>query len=154
MTSDTLDPSVDTLRARARARRRAFARSSDSRFVRTMRTVMDDYLKAREEGVSREDAVKGIEAALRELWAKPPSRFVSACGRCDDTGWRYLACTHGQRCGRRSCSDREEAYAHAMVIPCDCAKGDRFKARLQSLEEEVARVGRTKKRTGFTRIGQ
>lgn len=152
MTTETLEPDVQTLRQQARERRRAFARSSDSRFVAAMKAVMRDYLQAREEGVPREDAVKGIEAALRELWPKRPSKFSARCGACDDTGWRLMACHHGLRCGRERCSEREDTYAHAFAVPCDCAKGDRFRARLQSLEEEVARVGRTKKRTGFSRM--
>ena len=152
MTTETLEPDVQTLRQQARERRRAFARSSDSRFVAAMKTVLQDYLHARAQGMLRDDAVKGIEAALRELWPKRPSKFSARCGACDDTGWRLMECSHALRCGRESCSRREDNYAHAFVVPCACGKGDRFRARLQSLEEEVARVGRTKKRTGFSRM--
>lgn len=115
---DILD--VVELRAEARERRRTFANSAESRFVRTMKTVMKDYLQARAEGLSRADGLKGIEAVVREVWPMRPTRFGPTCAACDDTGWRLLACTHAARCGRRQCSDREESYAHDMVTPCAC----------------------------------
>lgn len=136
-----------------RAARRAFAKSPDSAFVRTMRTVIADYLKAREQGITREEGIRGIEAALREVWPKNTSRFTPNCDVCDDIGWAYHQCVDGNRCGRESCA-RNPEREHSYVTPCYCAKGERFRARPRQVEDELAAVGKTqKKRGGFSRVG-
>lgn len=142
------------LRQQAKANRRAFAQSIDSRFVREMKRVMTDYLAARAQGVSREDGIKGIEAALRELWPKRPTKYPT-CDGCDNTGWHIRYCTHALRCGRERCSECEEAYEHSFATPCDCPLGDRFRKRLLEVTEELTRIGKTKnrKKTGFSRVG-
>lgn len=133
------------LRASARASRRDFAQSSMGRFERVMRAAMRDYLSVREQGVSREDAVKGIEAVLRDVWPIKGPRYCPVCDVCDDTGWRLRTCTHELRCARtRICHYAEPEWKHTYVVPCDCAAGDKFRAKLQTREDALVSIGRTK----------
>jgi hypothetical protein len=150
-----LDP--DELRKAARASRRAFAASPLSRFVNKMQECMRDYLKAREQGVSREDAVKGIEEVIRDVWPKRPSKFQTCVG-CDDTGWRLVECNHGLRCGRERCSWGDTTWVHDFVVACECAKGEPFRRSGQKRqprgEDDLSEVGKTRKRkSGFSRFG-
>lgn len=154
--SEVLDP--DALRRSASAARKAFAASPLSRFVRKMREVMRDYLKARSEGVSREDAVKGIEEVLRAEWPKRPSQFKT-CDGCDNTGWRLTECSHRMRCNRYNCGIAEPSWAHDYVVPCECPKGDPFRRSGQpkyiAPDDDLTSAGKTrgKKSRGFTRFG-
>lgn len=142
-------------RAEARKKRRAFASSPLSAFVRVMRKCMELYLKARGDGVSREDGVKGIEAELIAAWPKKVSRFAPACSTCDDTGWDEHICFDGHRCGRKWCHDAHPAHEHRYVIACVCPAGDKHRKRIVTVEDEIARAGRMakKKASGFTRVG-
>ena len=143
------------VRKLAQQGRRAFEASPLSRFVRKMREVMDDYLKAREAGVSREDAVKGIEDVLRAEWTHRPSKF-DTCGACDNTGWRMTECIHGMRCNRYKCGISESSWWHPYAVPCDCPNGDKHRKRLVQVDDELASIGKAKRRKkpgGFTRIG-
>lgn len=141
-------------RAAARANRRAFASSPLSAFVRLMRTCIDLYLKARKDGVSREDGIKGIEAELRGAWPKAVSKFTPACSSCDDTGWEEHLCFDRRRCGRKWCADAHPAHEHRYVIACVCPSGDKHRKRIATVEDEIARATRVaKKKPSFTRIG-
>lgn len=155
MTTD-FDQNQAALREQAKQGRRAFALTPLSRFVQKMQEVMRDYLKARESGVSREDAVLGIEEVLRAEWPRKPSKFKT-CDGCDDTGWHLMFCTHEMRCQRPVCQEKHPAWEHTYVVPCDCAKGDPFRRSglrpERSLDDELSGVGKTKKRGGFTRFG-
>jgi hypothetical protein len=125
-----LDP--DELRKAARASRRAFAASPLSRFVNKMQECMRDYLKAREQGVPQDDAIRGIEEVILAEWPKRPSKFQTCVG-CDDTGWRLVECNHGLRCGRERCS---------------------WQKRQPRGEDDLSEVGKTRKRkSGFSRFG-
>jgi hypothetical protein len=156
MTAD-LEPTPQELRQQAKAGRRAFASSPLSRFVRKMREVITDYLKARESGVSREDAVKGIEEVLRAEWPKRLSKFET-CAGCDDSGWRLTECVHGMRCNRYRCGIAESSWYHEYVVPCECQKGDKFRRSgmvpQRSPDDDLSSVGKTKKRGGFARLGR
>lgn len=133
------------MRKAARTKRKAFAASVFSPFVRAMRKAMGLYLDARREGVSREDAEKGLELELREAWPKSVSKFAPACGSCDDTGWTEHTCWERHRCGRKVCADNPERQ-HLFVEPCGCAAGDRMRKKIRTTEDAIAAAGRTSKR--------
>lgn len=160
MTTPTPDQPVDladwlSLRKKAREARRTFARSPMSRFVAKMREVIADYLTAREQGVSREAAVGGIEEVLRAEWPHRPSKFEQ-CGSCDDTGWRLTECVHGMRCGRKRCGLSESSWWHSYAVPCECTSGDKHRKKVAQMEDDLANVGKVKSRKrsgGFTRAG-
>lgn len=148
----TVPIDIDAAKA-ARASRRAFASSPVSAFVRKMRDVIALFLRAREEGVSREDGIRGIEEELRAAWPKTVSKFKPACDECDDTGWREMVCWDRQRCGRKLCAANPERQ-HAYVVACECAAGDRMRRRQRTTDDDLAAVGKTaKKRGGFSRFG-
>ena len=152
MSEPTTDPQA--LRQQARQARRAFASEPVSAFVRTMRDVMAQYLRARAEGVSREDAVRGIEAELREAWPGNTSKFVPDCAFCDDTGWREHVCTEALRCGRERCARQHPAWEHPYVASCGCQTGQTHRRRVQTPDDAVNATGRTQKpKKGFTRFG-
>lgn len=152
---------VEALRQQARAGRKAFAQSVLSRFVVKMREVIADYLKARSEGVSREDGIRGIETVLRAEWPGRTSRY-DTCAGCDNTGWRLTECNHGMRCGRRRCAFEADDYTHTFVVPCECGLGDKFRETLRRRAEKAAggggddltAVGKTKKRGSWARLGR
>src|SRR5688572_4981842 len=135
-----------------RANRRAAA--PDTGFVRTMKSVMTQYLKARADGVSREDGIRGIAEELRAAWPKSVSKFDVDCQACDDTGYVEMTCWDQQRCGRKWCAGNAESE-HRYVVPCHCAKGERKvkRERVFTPEDAIAAQARTKKKRGFTRIG-
>lgn len=139
----------------ARASRRAFSKTIDSAFVRTMKGVMVEYLKARAGGVSREDGLRGIEEELRSAWPKGVSKFQPSCDACADTGYVDHVCWDQHRCGRETCQLRPESQ-HGYVTVCHCLKGDRFRRKVRAAEDEIAAAVKTqrKKRGGFTRMGQ
>jgi hypothetical protein len=138
-----------------RKARRAFAKSTDGAFVRAMREAMGEFERMRSEGVSREDACRGIEAVLREVWPHRPSKFAPRCGECADTGYREMVCWDQQRCGREVCAMNPEKQ-HAYVVPCECPAGDRIRPKFRTSDDDLAAVGRTMKRKprGFSRLGQ
>lgn len=157
MSVDLDDP--ETLRAAARRERRVFAQSPLSPFVTAMQACMRDYLAARAQGVSQEDAVKGLEEVVRAVWPARRSKFPPACTVCEDLGWRLVECHHGLRCGRERCSWADETWTHPFVVPCGCAQGDRFRRSgqrpVRSPEDEVEAAGkrRTRRRApSFARL--
>lgn len=133
------------LRRTIRAKRRAFAASADSAFVKAMKHAMGLYLQARRDGVSREDAEKGLELEIRGCWPKGVSKFAPVCSHCGDTGWMEHTCWDQHRCGREVCAKNPERQ-HLYVEPCACQKGDRLRAKVATQDEATARAGRTAKR--------
>jgi uncharacterized protein YegP (UPF0339 family) len=136
----------DAKQARAAAwkARQEFKKSPEGKFTRSMKAAMGEYLRMREQGVSRDDAVKGIEAVLRATWPFK-TREKQTCDSCDGTGWRLKVCQHMARCAReRICWQAEPEWEHDYVVPCDCELGDRFKPAVRSAEQELASVGRKK----------
>lgn len=153
MNVETSDPQA--LRQAARAKRKAFTASPDGAFVRAMKSAMAEYHQMRAADVSREDACQGLEAVLRDAWPHVPSKFSPACDACADTGWRETLCWHEARCGRRRCHDLHPSTEHPYGVPCDCAAGDRMRAKVKTQEDAIAAVGRTQKaKKGFQRFGQ
>jgi len=144
-TIDRAASELTTLRRAVRAGRRAFAISMDSVFVKAMKKAMELYRQARGQGVSRADALKGLELEVRGAWAKPPSKFAPACGSCDDTGWVEHTCWDRHQCGRRVCANNPERQ-HLYVDPCGCANGDRMRKRVRTTDDAIAAAGRTQKR--------
>jgi hypothetical protein len=137
----------------ARETRRAFASSGASPFVAVMQGVIGQYLQARLDGVSREDGIRGIDAELRGAWPKSVSKFKPACDACDDTGYQEHTCWESQRCGREVCAKNPDRQ-HLYVEPCHCPKGDRFRPKFRSSDDDLASVGRMKKKTrGWRGIG-
>lgn len=143
---------ADAKRA-VKASRRAFATTPASRFVKAMWQAMALYLGARRDGVSREDAARGLEEELRAAWPKSVSKFAPACGDCEDTGYVEHICWERHRCGRRTCAENPERQ-HAFVEPCICAKGQKFTAKVRHVSDAIAAAGRTQKKRGMSRFGQ
>lgn len=142
-------------RKAARAGRRAFRQMPIvSAFVAAMQRAIGLYREARGQGVSREDACRGLELELREAWPKSVSKFRPACDACEDTGFVEMTCWDQQRCSRKLCADNPERQ-HPYVVPCHCIKGDRFKPRQVSQDDVIAAAGRTakKKARGWRQVG-
>jgi hypothetical protein len=137
----------------ARAQRAAFRQSPDAGFVRTMQGAITQYLAARADGVSRDDAVRGLDEELRGAWPKSVSKFNPNCDACADTGWREVLCWDSHRCGRETCAKNPERQ-HFYVVICDCPKGDRFRKQEANHEDAIARAGRMPKKRTFSRMGQ
>ena len=97
-----------------------------STFVRSMGDAMTQYLTMRREGVARDDAVKGLEAVLRDSWPTATTKFPPHCDHCEDTGVEDRVCEPYFRCGRRVCQERGEEWEHRYVVPCSCAQGQRY----------------------------
>ena len=114
-------------------------------FVQTMTATMGEYLRMRAQGVSREDAERGIEAVLREAWPKRTTKFPPQCDECDDTGWAYHVCTHQMRCSTHAQRDLHPSVEHSYVTPCHCAKGDRHRKQARGLDDEIAAVGKVQR---------
>lgn len=130
----------------ARAQRQAFRHSSEAGFVRTMQHAIQQFLDARSQGVSREDACKGLEAELRGAWPKAPSKFSPDCSECDGTGWHEHTCWSEQRCGRERCARQHPAWEHVYVTPCGCVRGDSHRQRVAAVEDALTAAGRTQRR--------
>jgi hypothetical protein len=137
-----------------RASRRAFAASPASGFVKAMRSAIQQYLDAIGQGVTREDASKGLELELREAWPKSVSKFKPACDSCDDTGYIDRVCWDRHRCSREVCQRNPERQ-HAYVEVCHCPKGDAKRPKQFTPDDAISGAGRTakKKPRGFTRFG-
>lgn len=154
--TDVLAAQVEmaALRKQARDARRAFARSRLGPFAKAMLGAMADYDRVRREGVSHDDASRGLEAVLRESWPGKTSKFAAVCDACDDTGYREMRCWDRQQCGRHKCATYPE-NEHNYVVPCECAAGDKKRGRQRTPDEALTSIGRTqKKRGGFSRMGQ
>lgn len=151
--ADPIAAEHQALRKDAASKRREFAWSAPGRFARVMRDAITEFLKMRTAGVAHEDACKGLEGVIRDVWPARASKH-HPCDSCDDTGRRLTSCTHAMRCGRYNCSLAEAEWEHSYVVPCDCTQGDRYRHRPRTEEDELAAVGRRKKPTrGFSRFG-
>lgn len=136
-----------------RAARRAFAKSPESAFVKAMRRTMALYDDARRQGVSRPDAIRGIEAELRGAWPKSVSKFRPTCDACEDTGYVDRICEDGSRCGREVCAKNPDRV-HRYVEHCHCPKGSAKVKRTYTPEDAIAAAGKTaKKRPGWRQVG-
>lgn len=156
MNTDPLREEHNRLKAEARANRREFAKTPESAFVKEMREAIVGYLQMRAQGIAREDACKGLELVLRSAWPKKATKYPALCDLCDDTGWRLRTCTHQMRCERRFCREAHPAHEHDYVQACDCVAGDRKRARVVQVEDEIAAASRMakKKPRGFSAIGR
>lgn len=158
MSRDPLRDEHEMLQRAVLASRRQFEQSIDSEFVREMKAATDEYLKAREAGVSKDDAVKGLELVLRSVWQKPVSKFHEDCEVCQDTGWQTRFCTHDMRCGRKVCREQHPSHEHRYVEPCACPAGDRFRPRGPATDPDDAIAqaarGKRKKATGWRQVGR
>lgn len=122
-------------------------------FVKAMREVIDAYLQARAEGVSRVDAAKGVEAVLRSVWPFPPTKFGPQCLICDDIGYEELLCRVWARCRREKCVSKGEDWQHLYVVPCTCQKGDKFRPRTYTPDDAMAQVGKVSKpKKGWSKL--
>lgn len=153
---DQLREEHESLQRAVKLSRREFAASVESAFVKAMRQAMDEYLAMRTAGVSRDDAVKGLEAVLRETSPFKLTKFPVACPTCEDTGWEPRICWHELRCGSKACHDAHPGHEHRHVSPCGCMKGDRFRPRQYAPEDEIAAAGKVRKPKprGFSRVGR
>lgn len=101
--------------------------------VQEFQSAMDDYLAMRAAGVSREDAVKGIEGLLRALL--PPKRMEPwhfECEACEDSGWETRSCHPGTRvtCGLRRCDG--EHPEHTYAVACWCRETNKTYQRMKA----------------------
>jgi hypothetical protein len=113
------------------------------------------YLKARGEGVSREDGIRGLEEELRAAWPKGVSKFKPACEDCEDTGFIDRVCWERMRCGREVCAKNPDRQ-HGYVDICHCPNGEKKRGRRAfTPDDAITAAGRTqKKRGGFARVGR
>lgn len=146
MSDELVNALVEFTSARqvARANRAAFKKSPASKFVKSMQAAMREYERMLSEGVSSDDAERGIEAVLHDTWPHTPRRS-DTCGTCDGTGWRERLCQHAVRCNRKKCGLSEPQWEHAYVVPCDCVDGDRHRAKIPTGEDSLVSVGRSKR---------
>jgi hypothetical protein len=84
--------------------------------------AMRDYLQARREGVSQEDGVLGIEAALRDSGLFKTSKFFQ-CERCDGTGLIH------RECPSYPCQRPPNHAPHTYGEPCECTTGDKWRPK-------------------------
>lgn len=154
--SDTPDDDVTTLRRAARDGRRAFARSQDGQIATQLKDAWREYERMRREGVSRDDACRGLELILRDVF--PATPYGPDCTICDDTGWRIKTCSDRLRCARRRCAHADPEWEHTYAVLCDCPKGDAKRQRVLAAEDALAAVGRAQQRKpparGFRRMGE
>lgn len=154
--SDPLAQEHAQLRAGVRQQRREFAGSVEGKFATVMWNAVKSYLRMREEGVPREDALKGLELVVREHWPRGRQReWKYLCDDCRDTGWKSGRCRPYARCKPDHDyldADRE----HDFVSPCHCGQGDRFRRQSADMdsEAELAKVGRKRKTTNWSRPGR
>lgn len=135
--------------------RHKFAVSTDGVFARTMMAAMDEYHAARKAGMSREDACRGLEAVLRDVWPKPTTKFPPQCEACQGTGYRDMTCWHEQRCQREICHTAHPSFEHGYVVTCECTAGDKFRPVSQQPDDVVAAAGRMprkRKPQGWSRV--
>jgi hypothetical protein len=137
------------LKAEAREARRAFRSGPEHGLAHSLRTAMTDYQQMRGQGVSQEDACRGIETILRDVF--PQTKFPPRCEVCADTGWEEQVCDDGHRCGRRWCAHTEETYTHPYVQPCVCPSGDTVRQRPADAAVIAGRT--TRRKSHWTRVG-
>jgi hypothetical protein len=139
----------------ARKGRQAFAASVVSAFVKAMQGALALYLKARDQGVSREDGIRGLEEELRAAWPKGVSKFSPACDSCEDTGYIDRVCWERLRCGREVCAKNPDRQ-HNYVDICHCVNGDKKRGRAAfTPDDAITAAGRTQKRkSSWTRPGR
>ena len=150
MSTDTLRDEHEALQRAVVASRRNFSASPDGPFAKAMTEALNDYLGMRQAGVSRDDAVKGIEAVLREAWPHKPSKFGPQCQTCEDTGYVEHVCWDSQRCGRQRCLKLGASFEHRYLTRCGCMPVT------PTVDDsiEVAVRSRKPKPRGFSRFGQ
>lgn len=90
-----------------------------------MQEATNDYLTMREQGVPREDAIKGLEGMLRAFIV--PAREAAwhhECELCEDSGMELRTCypDSGPACGVRGCKRTAE---HSYTLPCACRETNR-----------------------------
>lgn len=155
MSADPLRDEHESLQRAVAASRRKFVLSVDSAFVRTMMDAMDEYHRMRSEGVSVEDACRGIESVLRSCWPKPISKFPPLCEDCHGTGYRDRTCCDRLRCQREKCNHAHASFEHRYVETCHCTAGDRFRPTQHEPEDAVIAAGRGRKKPrGWSSVGR
>lgn len=95
-------------------------------------------------GASDVEIARSIETWLRDRWVYT-REWHYLCDRCADCGLVVLECPT-IRCGRR-----REHGRHEYVQPCDCAKGETWKAKPRTPETAVAAAAKVKP---MTRLGR
>jgi len=126
-------------------------------FVRACMDAMDQYRAFRSQGVSREDAIKGLETVLRDVWPKNVSKFPPSCDACEDTGYIGKVCAPYVRCERQNCQRHGEDWQHRYVVMCHCEKGEAFKRaelRKHAHDEPEITIGKVNKpQPSWKRLG-
>jgi len=158
--TEKLNPLPEETRWEAQKKRRerqSFAKEC-SAFVIALQAAMVEYFSFRKQGVSREDAIKGLEVVIRDVWPKQVSKFTADCDACDDTGFQEDICRPYVRCGRKECDRHGEDFQHRYVRFCFCAKGEGFRRKAHKTPEPetaVAQIGKTakSKKGSWNRLG-
>ena len=152
-----LNPLPAETKAEAREKRRARRefRAIFTPFVKAMREAITGYLGMRKQGVSREDAIKGLEVVLRDVWPKQVTKFPANCDACDDTGYVEKICAPYVRCERQTCQRKGDEFQHRYVVLCHCDKGQAMaRAQVRKYAEPevgIGKVGKPKK--SWQRLG-
>lgn len=104
-------------------------------FVEAMRL----WDRQKEEGVSLDARLQGLEKTLRAAW--PQRReWKYLCAACNDHGLIISVVDEGEGYG-----------AYDVGRPCHCAKGDRFRTPTRVDADAFQQAGKTRK---MTRVGR
>lgn len=155
MSEPVVDLEIAAAKRSATLNRSKFIRSPEGQFARLMMAAMREYHRMRDEGVSREDAIRGVEIELRDSWPLRRIARAEPCVGCGGTGWRLTSCDYSLRCQRENCQSTPPEWTHPYVVPCDCELGDRFRPSANANFDPLASVGRSKKKKEktWTRLG-
>lgn len=140
-----LTPAEAAAKAESDRHKREEARSSIG-LAEALAKAQAEYLQMRAQGVSREDAVRGIEQVLRDLY--PLRRLWRYhCETCQDLGWAI----------ERVAYRLDPKLTYEAAVFCSCRYGlARLEAERQreARTHDVTQAGRTsRRRSGFVRVG-
>lgn len=103
------------------------------------------YESMRRNGMTKEQADYALEQHLRSVMTHV-QEWKYICEQCDDTGLEILNCPD-VRCQRRA-----EHGPHTYGVPCRCRKGDRWRDRPQTPDDDLTAAANMPKR--MTRMGR
>jgi hypothetical protein len=124
--------------------------STQRRLGKAVVEAVAEFRRMRREGVSVQDAAKGIEYVLRDAWPvtipEDDPRLHRACLTCDDTGWEPYTARH-----------RAVREPVQFVRFCHCLRGQNRlrnceKSDPKSDEDALISGAAQRRKSGFKRI--
>lgn len=139
---------ISVKKAVSEARRRVLSSLGD--LAKTFVAAMEIWDRQKDDGVSREDRIAGLSKTLRAAWPKGRDlEWRYLCAHCSDHGLVMETCPGDATCGRV-----KTHLPHEFGKPCWCPKGARFRNLPKTPEDVVTRAAKTKKPSGFSRVGR